>query len=253
MNKTITVLVTAYNEEKNIVNTLDKIFICIDGRKNLDVDVEVMVIDDGSDDNTLNILKKFSQKRKITLIVNPKNIGMGASVKKGIALCKSDKLAMVPGDNDLSEQLIQYSIDCAFQADVVSFYLVNDEFRGNVRYFISKFHNLLYCFIFNQYLIYFNGPKVYPVKHLQELRLKSKKFALVPEKSIKIMRMGVTFTEIPGERINDDSESLSLSFWSLVEAFYVFIFTILDIYIFDRKKFSKKAHRIITKFKIVND
>lgn len=33
MNKTITVLVTAYNEEKNIVNTLDKIFIYILDRK----------------------------------------------------------------------------------------------------------------------------------------------------------------------------------------------------------------------------
>jgi|APSaa5957512535_1039671.scaffolds.fasta_scaffold00447_9 glycosyltransferase involved in cell wall biosynthesis len=253
MKKSLTILVCAFNEAKNISNTLEKIFYCIKNRKDKQTKVKVVVVDDGSSDNTVSIVESISKKKELTLIENNTNIGMGGSIKKLIMMCDTDKITFVPGDNDLSEQLVQYSIDYAFKADVISFYLVNDELRGNVRYFISKFHNLLYCFCFNQYLIYFNGPKVLPVKCLKKVKLNASKFALIPEMSIKVMKMGVTFTEIPGERLNDDQDSLSLSFGSIFEAFYIFIFTLIEIYILKRKKYGKKSQRILTKLKVVDD
>lgn len=243
--KSLTILVNAYNEEKNIIKTLDKIANCINKRKDQDITVNIMVIDDGSNDSTAHLVKTYSSKFPVNLIINPKNLGMGASIKKGIKLANSKKIALVPGDNDLPESLIQKSIDFSFHADIVSFYLINDEIRGPLRYFISKIHNLVYCIFFNQYLIYFNGPKVYPLDKLKKINLVSKKFALIPEMSIKLLRMGVSYVEIPSQRLNDDNNSSSLSFLSLFEAFYIFIFCLIDVYIINHKKYSQRSSRVI--------
>jgi len=68
--KKFLILIPAYNESKNITSVLKK----IDTKKN-----DVLVIDDGSNDGTKQISKKFGAK----VINNEKNMGVDYSLNKG--------------------------------------------------------------------------------------------------------------------------------------------------------------------------
>ena len=69
----LSVVVPVYNEGKNILILLNKI------KKNVSIDDEIIVIEDGSVDNTLDEIKKF----ECELIIHEKNIGKGQSLIDG--------------------------------------------------------------------------------------------------------------------------------------------------------------------------
>ena len=72
--KRISIIIPAYNEEKRIYQTLKKIS---DYLRNKKYSFEVIVVDDGSKDNTGGVVKKIRDKR-IRIISYSKNKGKGA-------------------------------------------------------------------------------------------------------------------------------------------------------------------------------
>ena len=72
----ILIIIPAYNEEANILNTYKKI---MDYNKNNNTNYEVLVINDGSTDNTEMFLKEFNVPH-IKLI---ENLGIGVAVQTG--------------------------------------------------------------------------------------------------------------------------------------------------------------------------
>lgn len=68
----VLLIIPAYNEEKNILNTVNQI-------KNADSDLDYIVINDGSKDNTLKVLQDNNIKH-INLITN---LGIGGAVQTG--------------------------------------------------------------------------------------------------------------------------------------------------------------------------
>lgn len=84
-NKKIAVIVPAYNEELLIRKTIESVPFFVD---------TIVAVNDVSTDNTLSILNELKKKnKKLTVITNPKNGGVGSSIKAGLK-CKAAK------DND---------------------------------------------------------------------------------------------------------------------------------------------------------
>nr|NIM13424.1 glycosyltransferase [Candidatus Aminicenantes bacterium]NIM80075.1 glycosyltransferase [Candidatus Aminicenantes bacterium]NIN19418.1 glycosyltransferase [Candidatus Aminicenantes bacterium]NIN43317.1 glycosyltransferase [Candidatus Aminicenantes bacterium]NIN86061.1 glycosyltransferase [Candidatus Aminicenantes bacterium] len=76
----ISVIIPVYNEETHIENTITEIHKTL---KNSSIkDYEIIVVDDGSTDNTTEILKKSNLDFK--LIRHEQNKGYGSSLKCGI-------------------------------------------------------------------------------------------------------------------------------------------------------------------------
>lgn len=75
----VTILLPAYNEEAAIATTVKKI-------KTMYPDYEVLVIDDGSSDNT------FQEALSVgaTVWQHPYNIGNGAAIKTGLRIAKGN-------------------------------------------------------------------------------------------------------------------------------------------------------------------
>lgn len=88
----ISILLPAYNEAGIILNTISKIKdIC---QKNHIVHYELIVINDGSTDDTLEKL----QQTDTVLIHHPHNIGYGQSLKDGIRAAKHDVIVILDAD-----------------------------------------------------------------------------------------------------------------------------------------------------------
>ena len=96
----ISIIIPAYNEEKRIVPTLNALFSFLEHHQSINK-YEVLVVDDGSKDQTPNILKRF--KDRVVVLRNDPNQGKGFSVKRGF-LASSKEWALFT-DIDLSTPL----------------------------------------------------------------------------------------------------------------------------------------------------
>ena len=76
----LSIVIPVYNEERIIRESLSKI---ADFCKKKCKRYEIIVVDDGSTDNTTNIVKKF-QGKNVILLTNKENRGKGYSVRQGI-------------------------------------------------------------------------------------------------------------------------------------------------------------------------
>ena len=142
----VSVLIPAYNEDATILEILGKVkAVTYTGVK-----FEVLVIDDGSNDRTIELLEAnldlFSQ-----LIKMPQNGGKGAAVKAGLAAATGDYIIFQDADleydpADFAKML--YPV-VEHQADVVmgSRFIAPQYMR--VSYFWHKVGNYLITFIFN--------------------------------------------------------------------------------------------------------
>jgi len=83
----VTVLLPAYNEELAIAKTVHKI-------KELHPDFEVLVVDDGSTDNTM----QAAMDAGANVWPHPYNIGNGAAIKTGLRCAKGDWVIMMDSD-----------------------------------------------------------------------------------------------------------------------------------------------------------
>lgn len=91
--KKISVLVAAFNVENTISQTINSIL--DQSYKN----IEIIVINDGSRDNTKNVLKTFGDK--ITVITT-QNSGLGATRNLGLKMASGDYIMFIDGDDYLT-------------------------------------------------------------------------------------------------------------------------------------------------------
>lgn len=93
--KGLSIILPVYNEQKAIEET---IFQLIQVKKNIDFDVEIILINDGSSDNTEVILRKLSQE-DFRIIHHQRNLGYGAALKTGVRAAKYAYIAITDADN----------------------------------------------------------------------------------------------------------------------------------------------------------
>jgi glycosyltransferase involved in cell wall biosynthesis len=91
----IAIVIPCYNEAKGVVRSLDEIFETLNERN----DFEIITINDGSTDKTLDLLEEYAcQKPQLHVINNKTNLGYGASLKKGIRQAKGEIIVITDAD-----------------------------------------------------------------------------------------------------------------------------------------------------------
>ncbi len=144
--KLISIIVPVYNEEKTILEVLKK----LSDIKKLEYLSEVIVIDDGSDDNSSNILadnKNLIDK----LITNEINSGKGYSVKKGLEAAEGKYIIFQDADLEYDPK------------DFIKFFKLIEKFHPDLiigsRFTYSEYtrsHNILNKFGNNLITLLFN-------------------------------------------------------------------------------------------------
>ena len=93
----VSIIVPVYNEEENVSTCLDSLI-----NQTLD-DIKIILIDDNSTDNSLNILLDYAKKYpNIKVYHNEKNIGQGASRNRGLSLATGEYIGFVDSDDYVS-------------------------------------------------------------------------------------------------------------------------------------------------------
>lgn len=100
----VSIVIPAYNEEKRLGNTLNKVYNYF---KDKGMKFEIIVVDDGSKDGTVNLVKTFSiDHPEVKLRCHLKNKGKGAAVKTGVLAAEGDIILFT--DADLSTPIEEF-------------------------------------------------------------------------------------------------------------------------------------------------
>jgi len=99
----ISVILPAYNEEDNILKTLDRAREVLNG---LGIQHEIIVVNDGSTDNTANLVREtISANLSLKVVDHPVNRGYGAALKSGLRAASKSLIFFTDSDLqfDISE------------------------------------------------------------------------------------------------------------------------------------------------------
>jgi len=99
-NPLVSIIVPAYNEEKVIANCVESIL--ASDYKN----IEVMLVDDGSKDNTYTVMKQYQHPPRVTALTKP-NGGKASALNLGYSHSKGEILMFVDADGIFTPSTIQ--------------------------------------------------------------------------------------------------------------------------------------------------
>lgn len=102
MKEKISIIVPVYNVEKYVRKCLESII--HQTYKN----IEIIIIDDGSTDNSLKICKEFEKKDKRIIVIHQENQGLSASRNNGIKLATGDYIGFIDSDDIVSPYMYEY-------------------------------------------------------------------------------------------------------------------------------------------------
>lgn len=193
----ISVLIPCFNEKKTIEEVVDRI------NDLKDLNLEIIIIDDNSNDGTKDLLKDKIKDKVSKIIFNNKNYGKGYCVKKGIQASNGD--AILIQDADLEYDPSDYPklikpIENG-SADVVygSRFLGGEEKR--VLYFWHSLGNKLLT-IFSNMFTNLNltdmevGYKLFKSDILKDINLVENRFGIEPEVTAKISKKKIRIFEV---------------------------------------------------------
>jgi glycosyltransferase involved in cell wall biosynthesis len=105
----VSVLMAVYNAESTIAAAMESLL------TQTYQNFEIIIIDDGCSDSTVNIINDFRDDR-VQVITNPENMGQIKSLNRGIDFCTGDLIARMDADDISLPPRFQLEVD-AFKAD----------------------------------------------------------------------------------------------------------------------------------------
>lgn len=103
----LSIVIPVFNEEENITNLYERL---IGASANWDLPFEVILVDDGSKDNTLNMLRNLHKKDyRFKFISFSRNFGHQTAVSAGLRYISGDVVAIIDADlQDPPEELYKF-------------------------------------------------------------------------------------------------------------------------------------------------
>lgn len=125
----LSIVIPVYNVEKYIRETLLSIY----SQNVSENQFEVIVVNDGTPDNSMDIVKEFIDIHSNLVIINQKNQGLSAARNAGIYIARGDYIWVVDSDDSITEHSISEALDEIEQHPNIDMFCFDlNEQRGNL-------------------------------------------------------------------------------------------------------------------------
>lgn len=202
----LSIIIPVFNEEKTIAQVINNVY-----RVKFDnLNREIIIVDDGSSDNSLSEIKKaITGKKDVKLISQGKNQGKGTAVAAGIEEALGDYIVIQDADLEYDPKYIPELIKPILSNESKVVYgtrlnrlphLDNEEkrIRFLLHYFGNRFLSLTTSILYGAWLTDMETCyKLFPAKAAKNFKLKSKRFDFEPEITAKLLKSGYKIMELP--------------------------------------------------------
>ena len=124
----ISIIIPAFNQERHISK-------CIDSALNQEnINTEIIIIDDGSTDNTLKICQEYSAKHSNIIVIHQDNSGLATARNTGLDIARGEWISWIDSDDwiepNMYELLLQKCNNTS--AEMVSYNYFNETEKGSI-------------------------------------------------------------------------------------------------------------------------
>jgi glycosyltransferase involved in cell wall biosynthesis len=192
---TVSIIIPAYNEEKNVARVMSRIITVME---KLNLPYEIIFVDDGSTDKTGFIASLF----KVKILTNKRNHGKGYSLKKALQHANGDIIVTIDSDGEHRPKEIAPLLNAVFNGIDVA---AGSRFLNNQSAVTTKL-NKIGNHLFNFVIMSLTGKRVTDsqtgfraIKRgvLEKLNLQSNGYEIETEITVKSLRGGFAFRELP--------------------------------------------------------
>lgn len=218
----LSVVMPVYNERATLRASLERLL-----KTDLQAEVEVIVVDDGSVDSGLETIADLLEEDRVRLLRHDRNRGKGAALVTGIAEASGDYLTVLDADLEYDPANLSLLLEPISQEDATVVYGVRS-FGSHTAYsFWYVVGNKLVClwasFLFNAWVRDVETClKVAPVEVWRSLAIRSNGFGIEAEVTAKLLRNKERIFEVPiNYKARSREEGKKLSWRDGIEALWI--------------------------------
>ncbi len=197
----ISLVVPVFNEARHLDEFFAKLFAIV-----LPCDVQYVVVDDASTDDSWSIIKSVKNSRSdldMIIFSQAKNAGKGAAIHKGIELATGAIITIQDADFEYDPRDLAKLIEPILQnrADVVygsRFHKSNSQVHRTFHYLVNRILTLFSNVLSGLYLTDMETCyKVFRAEIIKSLHLESKRFGFEPEVTAAVAKLKLRVEEYP--------------------------------------------------------
>lgn len=196
MNKTLSIIIPVYNEEKSLVELLERVSKAPTGK----YQKQIIVVDDGSCDRTHAILLDNKEKMKLVVEKHERNFGKGRAVRTGLKRAIGEVVIIQDADLEYDPRELRHLLEVYDKDKGVVYGSRNlkPKRQGYPHYvlgvwILTKVCNLLYGVKLTDV---YTGYKLFPRKWLKEIQLEGNGFEFEAEVTVKLLKKGRVIKEV---------------------------------------------------------
>lgn len=197
MDKKLTIVVPAYNEERSLEKTVSVVYSCAASFLRA---FEVIIVDDGSSDRTGEIADALARRFSpaVKAVHFQENQGVGAAYREGLRMARYPYLTLVPGDNAFDKSGIERLFSRVGTCDLIISYRTNPEARTTLRRWLSVLATLLMRGLTGRRIKDAHSLYVFPVELARKIDVPAG-YSYHLESLCRLLFMAESYIEVPVE------------------------------------------------------
>jgi glycosyltransferase involved in cell wall biosynthesis len=193
----LTICVPCKNEENHVVETLNAITAAV---SEVGCSYEIIVIDDGSTDQTSALVERYQQEHSslpIRLHKNPKNLGLSRTYVNGAFLGRGKYYRYIGGDNAEPKEAIVQILRMMGKADIVIPFHEQLTGKSFSRVAVSRLYTFLVNLLSGYSIHYYNGCAVHLRYNVLRWHSYAYGFGFQADMITLLLQQGATYVEVP--------------------------------------------------------